>query len=82
MSAMRDIGTATSVDQIWVPSGLVARQAQSACFLADHRLSISFSLLAEVNVLHDDEFATFFAAAMLLAMASFAPENLISVLAV
>lgn len=81
MSAMRDIGTATSVDHICVPSGRVARQAQSACFRADHRLSISFSLLADVKVWQADESATSFAAAMLLLMASFVPENLASALA-
>lgn len=49
ISAIRDIGTATSVDQICVPSGRTARDAHRACFLADQRESISASVLADSN---------------------------------
>lgn len=76
MSAIREIGTATSVDQIFVPSGRAARHAQSACFLADHRDSISASLVAEENDWQLDERARSLAARTLASMASLVPENL------
>lgn len=48
-SAIRDKGTATSVDQIWVPSGRAASDAQRACFLADHNDCICSSMVADSN---------------------------------
>lgn len=51
ISASRDIGTATSVDQISVPSGLTASMAQRDCFLADQRLSPSSRDFANTNSL-------------------------------
>ena len=43
---MRERGTATSVDHICVPSGLIANDAQSAILRADHKESISATVLA------------------------------------
>ena len=51
ISASREIGTATSVDQISVPSGLTARMAQRDCFLAAQRLSPSSRELAKTSSL-------------------------------
>lgn len=50
-SAMRDIGTATSVAHITVPSGLNAIATKAASFLADHRESISFLVVTPSKVL-------------------------------
>jgi hypothetical protein len=50
-SAMREIGTATSVDQITVPSGFTASVEKRAFFLADHIEFISFSVVTLSNVL-------------------------------
>ena len=76
ISAMRDMGTATSVDHTSVPSGRTARHAQSACFRADQSEAIVSSSVAESNERHADDLATFFAALMLSFIAWSVPENL------
>lgn len=76
ISAIRDMGTAASVDHITVPSGRTARQAQSACFRADQRDAISSSLVADSNDRHAEDLATSFASRMLSFIAWSVPENL------
>ena len=76
MLAICDMGTATSVDHTSVPSGRTARQAQSACFLADQREAMASSLVAESNERHADDLATCFAARVLSLIVSSVPENL------
>lgn len=76
MSAIREIGTATSVDQTSVPSGRTARLAQSACFRADHRESMVSWFVEDSKERHPAELTTFFAALTLSSMACSVPENL------
>jgi hypothetical protein len=76
MSAMREMGTATSVDHTSVPSGRTARHAHSACFLADHKDAISASSVAEVNVWLALDLVTFLAALMPSLIVCSVPENL------
>ena len=77
ISAIRDIGTAASVDHTSVPSGRTARQAQSACFRADQRDAMASSLVADSNDRHAEDLATSFAAQTLSLMAWSVPENLL-----
>lgn len=76
ISAIREMGTATSVDQTSVPSGRTARLAQSACFRADHRESMASWFVADSKERHPDELTTFFAALTLSSIACSVPENL------
>ncbi len=75
--AIRDIGTATSVDHSSVPSGLTARQAQRASFLAAQREFMSASLLANSKEVAPCALDAAFAEATLSEMAFFVPENLL-----
>lgn len=63
------MGTATSVDQISVPSGRTARDAHRACFLADHRDSMEASSDADAKELQLEFMAISFTMAVLSSMA-------------
>lgn len=76
-SAIRDRGTATSVDHICVPSGRIARLAQRACFRADHRESISASVPADTKDVHLYFRAISFAVDMLSMTVFSVPGNLL-----
>ena len=73
---IRDSGTATSVDHICVPSGLMARLAHRACFLADQSESICSAVLADSKDLHWYDCATCRADVTLSLIEFSVPENL------
>lgn len=75
-SAILEIGTATSVDHISVPSGRTAREAHRACFLADHRDCIDASSVADSKEWQSERSVISFAAEMLSSMTRSDPENL------
>jgi hypothetical protein len=76
ISGIRDSGTATSVDQICVPSGLWAHIAHTASLRADHRLCMSCSVFANSNALPLPCEEIFSTLAMSAAMDCVVPENL------
>lgn len=76
MSPSRESGTATSVDQICVPSGLMARDAHSACFLADQSESICSAVSADSKDRHLCDSATLRAWRTLSLIVFSVPENL------
>lgn len=75
-SARRESGTATSVDQISIPSGRLLTMVKRASFLAAHRSASSCLFLAKRNFLALNGFTMLSTRPISLCMPSAVPENL------